>query len=238
MRASLRSNGSLKFRIASVCCTSLIATGVTFAQQSAPDPSQKASGNAASPALELEEVVVTVTGVRGAPRSVLDSPTPVDVVSGNELAESGQAGLYQELGYAIPSFDKPFLAGAATAAVVQTGGLRGLDPDQTLVLVNGLRWHNTALINVGQQLYNGSVPVDLGMIPTSGVDHIEVLREGAAAQYGSDAVAGVINVILKDSPGGSLSAQYGENFDRGDGHLLQVQGDEGFRLSDTGSLNL
>lgn len=239
MRASLRLNRSMKFRIASVCCTSFIASSVTFAQQAPPDSSQKAAGgNASSAAVELEEVVVTVTGVRGAPRSVLDSPTPVDVVSGSELTESGQAGLYQELGYAIPSFDKPFLAGAATAAVIQTGGLRGLDPDQTLVLVNGLRWHNTALINVGQQLYNGSVPVDLGMVPTSGVDHIEVLREGAAAQYGSDAVAGVINVILKDSPGGSLSAQYGKNFDRSDGQLLQVQGNEGFKFSDTGLLNL
>ena len=84
MRASLRSNGSLKFRIASVCCTSLIATSATFAQQSSPDPSQKASGNAASPALELEEVVVTVTGVRGAPRSVLEK-TGLDPDYGIEL---------------------------------------------------------------------------------------------------------------------------------------------------------
>ena len=223
----------LKTMSAIAILTGVLTTSSAYAQTAEPSTAQ--AGSAAQKD-ELTEVIVT--GVRGAPRSVLDSPTPVDVLAGKELTESGQAGLYQELGYAIPSFDKPFLAGSATSAVIQTGGLRGLDPDQTLVLVNGLRFHRTALLNTGLQLYNGSDPADLGMIPTSGVDHVEVLREGAAAQYGSDAVAGVINIILKDSPGGSLSVQYGQNFDRGDGRLTQIMGDYGIYHSDTGSLNL
>lgn len=225
--------------------TCLIASASAIAQTAAAPPqSSQATPEASQPTPDTSQATpekldtVTVTAVRGQPRSVLDSPTPVDIVSAKELTDSGQAGLYHQLANAIPSFDVPFLAGAATSAVIQTGGLRGLDPDQTLVLVNGLRWHHTALINTGNQLFNGSVPVDLGMVPTAGVDHIEVLREGAAAQYGSDAVAGVINVILKDSPGGSVSAQYGKNFDRADGQLLQVNGDYGFHYSDTGSLNL
>jgi iron complex outermembrane receptor protein len=233
MRASLGLKGSMKCRVASVCCASLIASSVTFAQQS-----QQPSGEAASGPPELDEVVVTVTGVRGKPRSVLDSPTPVDVLGGKELKEAGHANLYQDLQMLVPSFNQPAKAGAGTSSAVLTGGLRGLNPDHTLVLINGMRWHHTALINVGNQLYNGSVPVDLGMIPTSAIERIEVLREGAAAQYGSDAIAGVINVILKDSPGGSVSAQYGQNFDRSDGEQELVRGDYGFHYAATGSLNL
>jgi len=201
--------------------------------QTAEKPSAPAAD---APTPDVSEIIVT--GVRGQPRSKLDSPTPVDVLPAKEITQGGQAGLYQQLGYAIPSFSKPAFSGAATAAVIQTGGLRGLDPDQTLVLVNGQRFHRTALINTGAQLYNGSDPVDLGMIPTSGIERIEVLREGAAAQYGSDAVAGVINVILKDSPGGSISVQEGQNFDRKDGRLTQVLANYGLYHSDTGSLNL
>ncbi|MFB0875833.1 MULTISPECIES: TonB-dependent receptor plug domain-containing protein [unclassified Sphingobium] len=192
----------------------------------------------ATDAAENTAADIIVTGVRGKARSVTDSPTPVDVISGKELAQGGRANLYQDLQMQIPSFNQPAKAGAGTSSAVLTGGLRGLNPDHTLVLVNGLRWHHTALINVGNQVYNGSVPVDLGMIPTTSIERIEVLREGAAAQYGSDAVAGVINVILKDTQGGSISAQYGQNMDRSDGELLIVRGNYGFKYSDTGSLNL
>jgi len=207
-----------------------MAASTAHAQTEAASPQPKEDAGEASD--------IIVTGVRGKPRSVLDSPTPVDVLSGKELAQAGHANLYQDLQMQIPSFNQPAKAGAGTSSAVLTGGLRGLNPDHTLVLVNGMRWHHTALINVGNQLYNGSVPVDLGMIPTTSIERIEVLREGAAAQYGSDAIAGVINVILKDTPGGSLSAQYGQNMDRSDGELLIVRGNYGFRYSDTGSLNL
>jgi iron complex outermembrane recepter protein len=209
----------------------LVATSAASAQTAA-----SATVGVTAPDATVEQVIVT--GVRGQPRSVADSPTPVDVVGAADLADAGQAGLYQDIQTLVPSFDVPTRAGGGTPTVIATGSLRGLDPDQTLVLVNGLRWHHTSLINTGLQLYNGSVPVDLSMIPTSAIDHIEVLREGAAAQYGSDAIAGVINIILKDSPGGSFSAQDGQNFDRHDGQLLLLNGYDHFDFLNNGSLNL
>ncbi len=214
-------------------------TSETPAPADQASPAAATSPNqAAAVADEADQSDIVVTGVRGRPRSVLDSPTPVDVIGGKDLSNSGRANLYQDLQVLVPSFNQPAKAGSGTASAVLTGGLRGLNPDHTLVLLNGTRFHTTPLINVGNQLYNGSVPVDLGMIPASAIERIEVLREGAAAQYGSDAIAGVINVILKDSPGGSISAQYGQNFNRSDGELLIVRGDYGLKLSDTGSLNL
>ena len=214
----------------------MLATGLVpvsaFAQAAEPSKPEVAS------TAPSDGTDIVVTGVRGKPRSVLDSPTPVDVIGGKELADAGHANLYQDMQMQVPSFNQPAKAGSGTSSAVLTGGLRGLNPDHTLVLVNGMRWHHTALINVGQQIYNGSVPVDLGMIPASSIERIEVLREGAAAQYGSDAIAGVINIILKDSPGGSVSAQYGQNFDRNDGQLAILRGSYGFKFSDTGSLNL
>jgi len=199
-------------------------------------------GAAATPVLaqdraqEVEELVVT--GNRGAPRTVIDSPTPIDVLSSAELERTGRAGAFQALQTLVPSFNLPARAGGGTSTVIATGGLRGLNPDQTLVLVNGKRRHKTSLINSVSSLYNGSVPADLDMIPTSAIGRIEVLRDGAAAQYGSDAIAGVINIMLKDSPGGFLSSTYGKNFDRGDGELLQVSGHYGFKIGDAGFLNL
>jgi iron complex outermembrane receptor protein len=185
---------------------------------------------------ELEQVVVT--GVRGAPRTVIDSPTPIDSFSAAELEKTGRAGVFQALQTLAPSFNLPARAGGGTSTVIATGGLRGLNPDQTLILVNGKRRHKTSLINAVSSLYNGSVPADLDLIPTAAIDRIEVLRDGAAAQYGSDAIAGVINIILKNKPsGGLLSASYGENFDRSDGDLTQYAFNMGFKLGDNGFLN-
>lgn len=108
--------------------------------------------------------------------------------------------------------------------MIATGALRGLNPDQTLVLTNGKHRHKTSLINAVSTFHNGSVPVDLDLIPSSGIDHIEVLRDGTAAQYGSDAIAGVINVILKSGRnGGYASITAGQNFDRGDGENILVR---------------
>ncbi|PPJ78315.1 hypothetical protein CV021_00785, partial [Staphylococcus aureus] len=155
--------------------------------------------------------------------TVTDSPTPIDVISGADLTRTGKAGVFQALNTLVPSFNLPVRAGGATSTVIATGGLRGLNPDQALLLVNGKRRHKTSLINAVSTLYNGSVPADLDMIPTAAVDHIEVLRDGAAAQYGSDAIAGVINIILKDdSSGGSANFTAGQNFDRSDGELYQA----------------
>ena len=117
--------------------------------------------------------------------------------------------------------------------------MRGLNPDQTLVLINGKRRHKTALINTSTNLFSGSAGVDLNMLPGAAIDRIEVLRDGAAAQYGSDAIAGVVNIILKDdAEGGRISGVIGENFDRGDGDYLNIDLNGGFALGERGFMNL
>jgi iron complex outermembrane receptor protein len=196
------------------------------------------AAHAADAAKTSDVSEVVVTGVRGPPRTVTDSPTPIDVLSAAELERTGRAGAFQALQTLVPSFNLPARAGGGTSTVIATGGLRGLNPDQTLVLINGKRRHKTALINSVSSLYNGSVPADLDLIPTSAIGRIEVLRDGAAAQYGSDAIAGVINIILKDTVGGSLSTTYGQNIDKGDGQLLQVVGNYGLKVGARGFLNL
>ncbi|MGA0601229.1 TonB-dependent receptor domain-containing protein [Caulobacter sp. KR2-114] len=196
-----------------------------------PAPPGKTEAAADTPA-EIGEV--TVTGVRGRPRTVMDSPTPIDVLGQGDLEKTGRVGVFQAMQTLVPSFNQPFRAGGGTATIISTGGLRGLNPDQTLVLVNGKRRHKTSLINAVSSLYNGSVPADLDMLPTTGIGRIEVLRDGAAAQYGSDAIAGVINIILKDKPGGLLTATAGQNIDRSDGQYVQLGGEYGFRATDKG----
>jgi iron complex outermembrane receptor protein len=182
---------------------------------------------------------IVVTGSRGQERTVMDSPTPIDVIGAAELEKTGKAGIFSALNTLVPSFNLPVRAGGATSTVIATGGLRGLNPDQTLILVNGKRRHKTSLINAVSTLYNGSVPADLDMIPTSAVDHIEVLRDGAAAQYGSDGIAGVINIILKKgTEGGSASFSAGQNFDRSDGELYRADANVGLALGERGFLNL
>ena len=181
---------------------------------------------------------IVVTGSRGVQRTVTDSPTPIDVISGADLERTGKAGVFQALNTLVPSFNLPVRAGGATSTVIATGGLRGLNPDQALILVNGKRRHKTSLINAVSTLYNGSVPSDLDMIATSAVDHIEVLRDGAAAQYGSDAIAGVINIILKSAArGGAVNVTAGQNFDRSDGELYQADANLGMKLGERGFAN-
>ncbi len=203
---------------------------------SVQDPPVVAIATVAPPPSPPEEVVVT--GTRGRPRTVIDSPTPIDVLSANDLEKSGRPGVFQALETLVPSFNLPMRAGGGTATVIATGGLRGLNPDQTLVLVDGKRRHKTALINAVSSLYNGSVPADIDLIPEAGISRIEVLRDGAAAQYGSDAIAGVINIILKDQPGGMISSTVGQNFDRGDGQFLTTNASYGMKVLDKGFLDV
>ncbi|MEM1434909.1 MAG: TonB-dependent receptor [Pseudomonadota bacterium] len=201
------------------------------------------TATAASAADEASNEVIeniVVTGVRGKPRSVLDSPIPIDVFSDELLQQVPQpGGLFQQLRYLVPSLNFPQRAGGGTATFIASAGLRGLNPDQTLVLVNGKRRHKTSLINTSTGLFSGSAGVDLNMIPNSAIERIEVLRDGAAAQYGSDAIAGVINIILKEQPeGGRLFAAAGENFDRDDGEFLNAGLNTGLALGENGFLNL
>ena len=199
---------------------------------------QTATDQASQQTKDPSETVI-VTGTRGKERTVTSSATPIDVLKGAAIEQAGQGSVLAALDTLVPSFVEPAVPGGSTATVIHTGGLRGLNPDQTLILVNGKRRHKTALINAASSLYNGSVPVDLDLIPQSAIDHIEVLRDGAAAQYGSDAIAGVVNIILKsDTSGAQLSASAGQNMDRSDGLILTQLGHIGFNLGDKGFLDL
>jgi iron complex outermembrane recepter protein len=163
----------------------------------------------AAPAQEPE--VVVVTGTRVAARSALDTAAPVDVVSSAQLAQQGSTELNQQLSVALPSFNFPRPAITDGTDSVRPATLRGLAPDQTLVLVNGKRRHTAALVNINGSIGRGSSAVDLNTIPSGAIESVEVLRDGASAQYGSDAIAGVINLRLKNrNEGGNVSVSYGQ----------------------------
>src|SRR3984893_12414421 len=157
---------------------------------------------------------VVVLGSRSrAPRSKLTTPVPVDVIQTREVKQFAQTDLSQALTYAIPSFQSARQTISDGTDHIDPAGLRGLGPDQTLVLLNGKRLHNTPLVNINGTVGRGSVGTDLNQIPTAAIDRIEVLRDGAAAQYGSDAIAGVINIILKKNYNGfTISGMLGQNF--------------------------
>jgi len=184
-------------------------------------------------AAATESVAVTelvVTGLRGQPRSVTDSPTPIDVISATQLTATGKVGLKQILSTAIPSLTLPAQNGGGTSASVPPYAVQGLTGDYVLVLVNGKRRHPTALINNLATLGGGSTPVDLDFIPASAIERVEYLRGGAAAQYGSDAIAGVINIILKDSgAGGASETTVGQSY-LSAGKLVQENLDWGTHL--------
>jgi len=185
----------------------------------------------------LDSVTVISTGVRGAQRTVADSPAPIDVVTGEQLLKTGRADLTEAISKLLPSFNYGTNV-AGYNSTIRPLSNRSLAPAYTLVLVNGKRRHNSALPANGSTDSSGANSVDIDMIPISAVDHIEVLKDSAAAQYGSDAIAGVINVILKSSPdGGHLGVTTGQLFS-GQGETTKFEGDTGFALGDGGFVHL
>ncbi len=192
-----------------------------------------------APASDNPLDTVVVIGNRGQARTLAESPAPVDVISSKQLLATGQGDLTRALSKVLPSLNQPASSGFGSTSVVRPISLRGLNGDQVLVLVNGKRRHNSALLNNGTYLNSGSQPVDLDMIPTALVDHVEVLRDGASAQYGSDAIGGVVNVVLKQTDhGGSLSTSYGQNYENGDGETTRQTGNIGLALPNDGFINL
>jgi outer membrane receptor protein involved in Fe transport len=177
---------------------------------------------------------VIVTGTRRAERTVADSNVPVDVVSTQDLQLTAVADLANKLQGTVPSYNVKRLPLADGAIFVRPAALRGLSPDQTLVLVNGKRRHRSAFVDVTAQ---GAQAVDLAHIPQIALGRVEVLRDGASAQYGSDAIAGVINLILDDRPGFRSYTQWGE-YAEGDGENIQAAAAGGIALGNGGSLNL
>ncbi|MHC1481420.1 TonB-dependent receptor plug domain-containing protein [Frateuria aurantia] len=171
---------------------------------------------------------VIVTGTRADNRTESSSLTPIDVVSAKVLQQTGTTELTTALARIIPSLNFPRPSGGDTADQQRPLQMRGLSPDQVLVLVDGKRWHPGALLLTNGVVGRGSQAVDLNTIPMAAIDHIEVLRDGASAEYGSDAIAGVINIILKKgAKGGEVTATGGEYY-KGDGR--QWQGDANFGI--------
>ena len=156
-------------------------------------------------------VSVIVTGTRMSNRSATDTSAPIDVISGESLKNMGVSEINQALSVALPSLNFPRPGLTDGTDTIRPATLRGLGPDQTLVLVNSKRRHASALVNVNGTVGRGAAAVDLNTIPTAIVKNIEVLRDGASAQYGSDALSGVINLRLRqDREGGEVTASYGE----------------------------
>ena len=179
---------------------------------------------------------VVVTGTRASDRTVENAVAPIDVISGESIERANKANLLEQLGSNLPSFFVPNVPTPNVGSMVRAGQLRGQNPGHTLVLVNGKRRHSTAFLGAGG--FSATAPVDLSTIASGAIDRIEVLRDGASALYGSDAIAGVINIITDHSAeGGHASARYGEYFD-GDGETTVLQVSQGFGLGDDGHLRL
>lgn len=179
-----------------------------------------------------------VTGTRVSDRTVAESQSPIDILTPETLTATGTPELATALSRALPSLNFPRPAINDGTDAVRPAQIRGLSPDHVLVLVNGKRYHSSALVNVNGSQGRSSSPVDLNTIPISAIERVEVLRDGASAQYGSDAIAGVINIVLKGRANtGGVSARYGQ-YSAGDGAQYQVLGDAGFGLGADGFVHL
>lgn len=190
-----------------------------------------------SPALSQDAVIeeVAVTGTRGRPRTVSDSPVPVDVFNSEAIEAVAYTDTNDVLKTLVPSYNVSREPISDGSTFIRAAQLRGMPTDKTLVLVNSKRRHRAALVQIGG---SGTQGPDVATIPTAALKNVEVLRDGAAAQYGSDAIAGVINFILKDnSEGGSLTVEGGE-YSEGDGARTTVQGNWGLPLGADGFLSL
>lgn len=212
----------------------LLFSGLTGAQnvnaQESPPTAKK------NKAQQVEKIAIL--GTRGTPRTVTDSPVAIDVFSGEEFTANGNtADITDNLRALVPSFTATPATGDGSAFIRPTS-LRGMAPDQTLILVNGKRRHRSSLVQFfAPAAGNGAHGVDIGMIPSIALKSVEVLRDGAAAQYGSDAIAGVMNFQLKDATeGGSVVAQYGQFYEGEQSWIVGVNA--GFALGTDGFFNI
>ena len=196
-------------------------------------------GGALALAAEEDVEEISVVGSRGHERSAADLAVPVDVLDSSELTRQGDSRMDSMLSRIVPSLNVSQEPISDAATLVRPAQMRGLSPDSTLVLVNGKRRHRSSIISFlvagGSE---GSHAPDLSAIPAIALSRVEVLRDGAAAQYGSDAVAGILNFVLKDAAeGGSLEARWGQYY-QGDGESITVSGNIGLPLTENGFLNI
>ncbi|GAA0715509.1 TonB-dependent receptor [Dokdonella soli] len=205
-------------------------------EQTAGAAQEKSTDEIRKEKTELGTIVVTGSRAKG--HTVQDSPTPIDTIAREALQSAGSLEVGKLLQTLEPSvnFSTTFVSDGTD--IIRPITLRGLGPDQVLVLINGKRRHQQALVNVQQTVGRGSAGTDINAIPESMIDHIEVLRDGAAAQYGSDAIAGVVNIILKKQTDETqLSGQAGQTY-KGDGELYSGSVNTGFKFGEGGYNNL
>jgi iron complex outermembrane receptor protein len=212
---------NIRFIIASSVAVGAISTSPVFAQET-----------------ENTESII-VTGTRMTDRSAADSPVPVDIISGEDFRQNSSADVQDLLRTAVPSFNINSQPISDAATIVRPANLRGLSPDHVLVLVNGKRRHRGSIISfLGGGISDGAQGVDISAIPSMALKQVEVLRDGASSQYGSDAIAGVLNFILKDdSEGFEVVTRYGSTYE-GDGNNYTIAANAGLPLGDSGFVNL
>jgi len=227
MKDRLLANNNLRFAI--LAALGIGATSAALAQD-------QATG---TPKPDDEIDAIVVTGTRVATRTRLDSLAPVDVLPTAQLQQQGTTELAEALSTVAPSLDFPRPSITDGTDHIRPVTLRGLAPDQTLVLVNSKRRHPSALVNVNGSVGRGAAAVDLNAIPMAAVETVEVLRDGASAQYGSDAIAGVINLRLRDArEGGDASITYGQYDTEVETERGQRHADDGATVTATGWVGL
>jgi iron complex outermembrane receptor protein len=216
---------NIRFIIATSAALSATVVGSVNAQQTKKD--------------EANVEKIAVVGSQAAPRSIADSPVPIDIIGAEELSKSGNTDMLEILKGTVPSLNVHTNPISDAASLVRPANLRGLPADSTLILLNGKRRHRSSVIAfLGGGINDGAQGPDISVIPSIALKQVEVLRDGAAAQYGSDAIAGVMNFVLKDNAeGGSLTARHGEYYE-GDGATTEISGNIGLPLTKDGFANL
>ncbi|TMO81897.1 TonB-dependent receptor [Pseudoalteromonas sp. S3776] len=220
-------NQAIRFALATTTTAGLFISGSVIA---AEESETKVNKN-------VEKIAVV--GTRSAPRSIGDSPVPIDIIGGEELEKSGNTDMLELLKGSVPSFNVHQNPISDAASLVRPANLRGLPSDSTLILLNGKRRHRASVIAfLGGGINDGAQGADISVIPSIALKQVEVLRDGAAAQYGSDAIAGVMNFQLKDaSEGGKFEVRHGQYYE-GDGDTTQISGNVGLPFTDNGFANL
>lgn len=222
-------NTDLKAWLAASASTAMLATMLSAGSAYAQDSSDTNV---------IEDEIITI-GTRRTQRSAADTPAPVDVISGIEFTRNAADDVQDLLRTSVPSFNINTQPISDAGSIVRPANLRGLSPDQTLVLINGKRRHRGSVISfLGGGISDGAQGADISAIPSIALKQVEVLRDGASSQYGSDAIAGVLNFVLKDSAeGGSFEAKYGSTYG-GDGDNYRFSGNIGLPLGDQGFFNV
>jgi iron complex outermembrane receptor protein len=211
--------------VTAACVSMVVGTAAD-----AGEPPQDSASQRAAETLDS----VTVVGSRGVARTDVDRPVPVDVVDARALLTTGQTDLAQQVQFTSPSFNSAKYGVNGTTNYADPASLRGLSPDQVLVLVNGKRRHQFSSLNLNVAPGLGTVVTDLNSIPSGAIKRIEVLRDGAAAQYGSDAIAGIINLVLNDGSEGGVLTSTGGVHKEGDGETYKASLNHGLPLGKSG----